>query len=104
MAIDITTEQVLTLRDAAKLLPRRRRGRKPHFSTLWRWATRGLRGVRLETIRIGNCLCTSHEALQRFFDLLSAEDGSSATRVRRAPARRRHAQEWAERELDKAGI
>lgn len=70
MAIQFNHEHLLTLTEAAKLLPRRRAGRKPHVSTLYRWASRGLRGVVLETIQIGGTTCTTEEALQRFFDEL----------------------------------
>jgi hypothetical protein len=35
------------------------------LKTLTRWATRGTRGVRLESVRIGR-LMSSREALQRF--------------------------------------
>jgi hypothetical protein len=69
--IDHTTEEVLTLANAAKRLPHRRRG-KVHLSTLYRWVTEGLCGVRLETIQIGGTCCTSVEALQRFFEALTA--------------------------------
>ena len=69
--IDISSETVLPLREAAKLLPRRRQGRPVHASTLHRWASRGIKGVRLETIRIGGVRCTSPPALQRFFDQLT---------------------------------
>ena len=41
------------------------------LATLYRWATHGCRGVRLETIQIGGTKCTSQEALQRFFNRLS---------------------------------
>lgn len=71
MAIEITKEQVITLADAARLLPRRRAGRKPHVSTIHRWASRGLKGILLETLAVGGTTCTSVEALQRFFDSLS---------------------------------
>jgi hypothetical protein len=70
MAIDIHSEKVVTFAEAARLLPRRRAGRKPHISTLYRWSSRGLRGVTLEIIQIGGTACTSREALQRFFDRL----------------------------------
>jgi len=53
-------------------LPRRRRGKKCHVSTLYRWASVGCRGVRLETVQIGATCCTSREALQRFFESLTA--------------------------------
>lgn len=41
-------------------------------ATLHRWATDGLKGVRLEVIRIGGTTCTSKSALQRFFNALTA--------------------------------
>ena len=60
-------EHVLSLTDASKRLPHRRSGRRPHVATLYRWASEGLRGVRLETMQVGGTTCTSIEALQRFF-------------------------------------
>ena len=101
MAIDATQEQVLTLSEATRHVPVRR-GKKTHASTIWRWAKAGLRGVRLETIQVGGSRCTSVEALQRFFERLTAAvdgPGQSVT-----PARRRREIERAERELDAAGI
>lgn len=72
MAIDVFSEHVLTFPEAARILPRRRAGKKAHVSTLYRWATRGVRGCVLETIQVGGTSCTSREALQRFFDRLQA--------------------------------
>lgn len=74
--IDLLTEDVLSLAQAAdqSVLPRRRGGKRPHASTLYRWATVGCRGVKLETIRFGGTLCTSLEALQRFTAALTAAD------------------------------
>jgi len=71
--ITIGTEQVVTLKDACALLPRRRRGKKPSVATLYRWATTGVRGVRLESIMVGGTRCTSIEAIQRFFDRLTEQ-------------------------------
>lgn len=73
--IDLKEESVLSLVEAAKKLPRRRAGKKPHVATLYRWASHGLKGIRLETIQVGGTLCTSLEALQRFFDGLGAQSG-----------------------------
>ena len=75
MSINVFEESVLSLTEAAKLLPRRRRGRKVHVSCIFRWAQAGLKSasgmvVRLETVRVGGTKCTSKEALQRFFDRL----------------------------------
>jgi len=69
--IDFENENVVSLAEATKHLPRRRRGRRPAVATLYRWASHGLRGRRLETLQVGGTLCTSVEALQRFFDQLS---------------------------------
>lgn len=74
--IDVCSEELIALKDVPPLLPRRRRGRKPSFGCVWRWATRGCRGVRLETIRVGATLCTSKAALQRFCEALTAQDNS----------------------------
>lgn len=97
--IDFTRENLLTLQNAAasKLLPKRRGDSRPHVTTLYRWAQRGIRGVRLETLKVGGTLCTSTEALQRFFNQLS--DGSlAATEDRGADVQR------AERACAEAGI
>ncbi len=70
--IDSASETLISLADAAGELPRRRRGRKVHVSCLYRWSTVGCRGVVLESIQVGATRCTSREALQRFFERLSA--------------------------------
>jgi len=81
MAIDIFAEEMVTMRQAAKRLPRPR-GTKPlHMSTMWRWSTAGLKAkdgqiVRLESVRIGGTVCTSIEAMRRFFDRLQEPDTS----------------------------
>jgi len=70
-------------------------------STIYRWAQRGIRGVKLETLRLGGGLVTSVEALQRFAERLSAPEGTEITRSQ--PQRRRDLAR-AEAELDKVGI
>ena len=62
-------EQFITLTEAARLLSRID-GKKVAVSTLWRWCRKGLRGERLEYVRVGRKICTSHEALHRFFTKL----------------------------------
>ena len=52
-------------------------GRKPvAASTVWRWAARGLRvgsrTIRLEVVQCGGRPMVSREAIQRFFDALTA--------------------------------
>jgi hypothetical protein len=83
------SEEVLSLTNAAKRLPARRGDRPPHVSCLFRWAKHGLRGVRLETIRVGGTLCTSREALERFFARLAETDGSDTPRTGISSVRQR---------------
>lgn len=68
--IDLASEQVVSLHDVPRRLPRRRGGRPVHVSCVYRWTTRGCRGLILESIQIGGTRCTSIEALTRFFDAL----------------------------------
>lgn len=70
--IDPLTERVVSLTDAAKLCPRRRAGKQPHASCMYRWTTTGCRGVVLESVQVGATRCTSHEAMARFFAALTA--------------------------------
>jgi len=101
--IDLLSEDVLTLANAAKLLPPRRRGERPHPSTLARWAKSGCRGVFLEVLRIGDTTCTSTQALQRFAANLTA-----GIRGQEAPSSmdfgRTMNDEAIERELDRRGV
>ncbi len=69
--IDFTTETLVSFAEACERLPRRRAGKRSHPNTLYRWASHGVRGHHLETIQVGGTLCTSLEALQRFFNQLS---------------------------------
>jgi hypothetical protein len=106
--IDSTTEHLQTLSQAAASLPRRRRGRSTHISTLYRWATNGCRGIVLETIQVGGTRCTSPQALQRFFQRLTdttnprgAADGLPP--CSRSVAQRLKASEAAGRKLERGG-
>ena len=61
----LNNEQILTFSEAANALPPIG-GKRPHASTIWRWARKGCRGVRLEVRRLGGRFVTSIEALDRF--------------------------------------
>ncbi|MCA9120193.1 MAG: DUF1580 domain-containing protein [Planctomycetaceae bacterium] len=82
MPIDIT-QKLVSFAELARALPRRRRNRPVHVSTIHRWRQRGVDGVRLEAIRIGGAWHTSWEAFARFCERLtiakSAEDRKSVT-------------------------
>lgn len=102
MAIDLQTETVFTFAEAAKRLPKRRQGRPVHVATIHRWAKAGVRGVRLESLRLGGGLVTSAEALQRFCDRLTA--GGSADPTVRTSRLTERAAIRAENELKAHGI
>ena len=101
--IDISTEQLLTLSQAARVRPHGRLSRPTHPSTVYRWISRGVRGaagvVKLEGVRIGGSWYTSREALQRFAEALT--NGSTET-VRGDTPRQRAAD--ADEELRRLGI
>jgi hypothetical protein len=105
VAINVQDEQVISLREACGLLPRRRAGKKPAIETLYRWSLRGCRGIKLETVQVGGTRCTSREALQRFCDALTAAAGTSTASVAQAVDCRRRAEiAAAERICNAAGI
>ena len=98
MDIDFSSETLLSLSAAAKLLPGR-----PHPSTLHRWRLRGLRGVKLKTVLIGGRRFTSSEALSRFSVAVTAASSVDRLPLRTDSLTQKDA-ERAERELNDAGI
>lgn len=68
--IDLETEQVLSFKRAAEMVPWPDEDR-PSYETIRRWADRGVRGHKLETVRIGGRRVTTLEAIQRFLAVLS---------------------------------
>ena len=64
--INTESESLLSLSEAARACPAVD-GKKPHCSTLWRWMQKGVRGVRLEHVKIGRRIVTTRPALEVFF-------------------------------------
>jgi hypothetical protein len=91
--IDLANEQIRPLARASHDVPGH-----PHISTLLRWALRGVKGVRLETVIIGGRRFTSLEAIRRFVVRLSEPHPEGALQSKEGRAER------VEAELDKAGI
>lgn len=89
-------ESLVTLKAAAKLLPG-----TPHYATLFRWAQKGCRGARLETVLIGGIRYTSREALDRF--IAGCSGLSSPVPVATSKQRERQIAA-AKRELAAAGL
>jgi hypothetical protein len=101
MAIDPMSEEVFTLAEAARRLPRLRRGRPVDLSTLYRWAGRGLRGVRLETLCVGGTRVTGARALRESCERLGRARAATAAGPVPPPTR---ADRRVEEELDRLGL
>jgi len=103
--IDPMTETVISLTEAAKMLPARRMGKRPHVSCLYRWTQTGCRGVILESIQIGGTRCTSKEKMAIFFQELSGGGKVVASETPAGRQRRRERDvQRANAELDRIGI
>ena len=76
MTIDVRNEQAIPLSEVPNHLPRRR-GKKVHYSTVYRWVTKGSRGRVLESVQVGGVRYTSIEALDRFLQTSSRGRSSS---------------------------
>jgi len=96
--IDITKEALVTFNEAAKFLPD---GRRPSAVTWWRWAQKGIRGHRLETVMAGGRRMTSAEAVIRFFAALS---GDSVPVALKSPHRKERDEKRALAALERDGI
>lgn len=88
----------LPLSEASKFFPGR-----PHRSSVWRFAMKGVRGVRLETIVCGGRRYTSEEAILRFIAATTAAANGEPMPVPLS-ARRRQEQEEARAKLREVGI
>jgi len=67
--IDIRNEKLISLSEAARSVPT-----KPSLATVWRWVSHGVRGCRLESVRIAGRRRTSVEALDRFISATGLGD------------------------------
>jgi hypothetical protein len=110
-AIDVTSDDTLTLREACRLLPHGRNGARPHLSTLLRWILRGApapdgRRVKLAAVRCGAKWITSREALREFSLALTPAPASDepVSPPPRSPGQRRRASARAAEQLERAGI
>lgn len=103
--IDIDQERRLSLKEAALLItkqfPDRRGGRALNLSTVHRWASRGLKGIRLEIVQVGGTRFTTAEAVHRFFEMLAGRDPVA---IQQSSASHRRRVTEAEKVLEKAGI
>jgi hypothetical protein len=64
--IDLKVERGISVPQAARSIPPTRLDKPVHPSTIVRWILHGVRGVRLEAVRVGGRWVTTHEAIERF--------------------------------------
>ncbi len=83
MAIDITTERLIDLEEAAKLFPGRNGG-TVHYITIGLYCRRGKLGIKLDSVLAGPRRCTSIEAVARFIEAVN-EVSQAHPRGRKAP-------------------
>lgn len=72
--VDFSHESPLTLAEAAKTVPG-----NVNPATIWRWAHKGVRGLRLEAQPVGGRWFTSQEAVSRFLNALAVRAGQQVT-------------------------
>lgn len=73
-----------------------------HVATAWRWATRGCKGVTLETFAVGGKRFTTEQAYARWLAKLNGD--MARADLTQTAKQRQHAISAAERELSEAGI
>lgn len=79
MMIDAETESLIPLAEVPNLplMPGGRGGKRICKRTISRWATIGLKGVKLEVVIVGEKRCTTASALLAFFESVQAAAGSN---------------------------
>jgi len=100
--IDIENEELISLAEAAGMVPSGRKGRSPDVKTVYLWTTAGCRGVVLETVQIAGRRGTSKEAVRRFLQELTAASNTGKQPRRARPNEARN--QAAEAELDRLGV
>jgi hypothetical protein len=103
MAIDAREETVFGLGQAAKY-GEQIIGRRLATSTYYRWAQVGVRGIKLETRCLGGNMFTSLEALERFFDAMTAAKRGQTEPVVKVSTRRKRELAETDAYLRKEGL
>jgi hypothetical protein len=68
---EVPHERPVSLREAAERV-REFTGKRPHAATLYRWVSRGVRGVTLETLVVAGSRVTTMAAIERFIAATTA--------------------------------
>jgi hypothetical protein len=85
VAIDITKDKLISLKDAAKLFPKAGGGHI-HSKTVKNWITHGYQGIKLEGAQVGSKFYTTTDALRRFSEQLNERRQPDAQGIGQAGA------------------
>lgn len=103
--IDLAVETPIYLGDVPAYLPRHpRSGKRVAIQAVYRWAAKGVNGVRLEVVMIGGLRATTIQALNRFVAECTAAKLGTPAPAPRTSRQREAAIARAERELEAAGL
>ena len=98
MAIDLSgfgsLDELIPIERVPKILPG-----NPNISTIHRWRTRGVQGIRLRSVRVGGRRMIPRASLIEFISAITAAVDGDKVAVATRPGRRRSI-ETAEREVD----
>lgn len=89
--------EFITFTEAAQQIKSR-----PHVSTFYRWRTRGVNGIKLETVRIGGRRMLTKSALDKFIAAVTAAVDRSEIKCT-VSTQRQKAIDNASYELDRRG-
>jgi len=100
--IDPLNEELISFRELCRKLPGRD-GKQLNIATVYRWAQKGRKGVRLKSVFVGGTRYTSANAVLEFFNKIDAAEQPEQPK-QPTPRQRRQAFERARRELDREGL
>jgi hypothetical protein len=80
------TEPLVPLSVVPRLLPSSAEGKSINLSTVFRWITKGVKGIRLEAVLAGGRWYTSEESLRRFMTRLTEMTLPTGATILRSPS------------------
>lgn len=90
-------QNAMPISQAAQYIPGR-----PHIATIWRWTSKGVRGCKLKTVRIGGRTMVTLADIEDFLNRLNSSATSDIPQI--TPCQRQQQSEAARKELEKMGI
>jgi len=111
LPVDIRSEQLLSLPQAARRFPPYRQDRPVNPSTLWRWISAGVKlpdghRIKLGAVRLSGRWLTSVEAIERFIAAQTPNPDNTPAEAPspRTPKQRQRASAKAASELEQMGV